>query len=99
MGLSCWPGRSSDNIYPGTQNTCVLPSLQNAAKWSSFSPNWVRAAWINTTQMIFTEIIQVIAFVFVFHIKWCLLDSQSVLRTKLGCVKLKIWGKPDHGSV
>lgn len=49
--------------------------------------------------MISTEIIQVIALIFVFYIKFCLLDPESMLRTKVGCVKLKIWEKPDHGSV
>lgn len=49
--------------------------------------------------MIFTEITEVIASVFSFYIKLCLLDPKSVLRIKLGCVKLKIWGKPDYGSL
>ena len=49
--------------------------------------------------MIFTEITQVIASVFSFYIKLCSLDPKSVLRIKLGCVKLKIWGKPDYGSI
>lgn len=48
--------------------------------------------------MISTEIIQVIALGFAFYIKLCSLDPESMLRTKLGCVKLKIRDKADHGS-
>lgn len=77
----------------------MLSPLENAAKFFLIFSELGADSLGNTTQMISTKIVQVIALIFVFYIKLCLLDLGSVLRTKLGCVKLKIWEKPDHGSV
>lgn len=81
------------HLSRGLRTFVCRPHSRTLPSNSAFSPNPVQAAGVNTTQMIFPEIIRVIAFVFVFYIKLCLLDPESVLRTKLGCVKLKIWEK------